>query len=97
MSSTLYDFSLINKPVFLFFPDLENYSNNERGLYLNIKDLPYPCSTTFEDLIVDIEKFDIDKYNKKVKKFIQSLGYVEEQKTSEIVAKFILEEGYKNE
>ena len=95
MSSTLFDFSLTKKPVLLFFPDLENYVNNERGLYIDINELPFSCSTTFEKLISDIQNLNMKEYSKRVKKFIDGLGYLNVRKTSENVAKFILEEGIK--
>lgn len=97
MSSCLFDFSLMDKPVFLFFPDLEEYKNNERGLYINIDELPFACSKTFEKLLQDIEKFDLKEYQVKVNKFINSLGYVNREKTADKVAQFILNNGVNNE
>lgn len=97
VSSCLFDFALMNKPVFLFFPDLENYKNNERGLYLDINELPFKCSCNFEGLLSDIEEFELSKYQYSIKKFIDNLGYVKKEKTSEKIAKFILNNGEENE
>lgn len=97
ISSCLFDFALMDKPVFLFFPDLENYKNKERGLYINIEELPFGCSQTFEELLQDIEKFDLNEYQVKVKEFINSLGYVDKEKTADKIAQFILSDGVNDE
>lgn len=97
ISSCLFDFVLMEKPVFLFFPDLEYYKNTERGLYINIEELPFKCSENFEGLLTNIDGFDMITYKNKVKEFINKLGYVDKQKTAEKIAKFILKNGEDNE
>jgi len=97
ISSCLFDFALMNRPVFLFFPDLDNYKNNERGLYIEIENLPFKCSEDFNGLLKNIEEFNSLEYSKKVKKFIKELGYLNEKETAEKIAKFILNDGVENE
>lgn len=50
-SSIIYDFALLEKPVILFAPDLDEYSN-ERGLYEDYYSFsPYPVTTNEKELI----------------------------------------------
>lgn len=48
-SSVLFDFLIYQKPVVLFAPDLEDYENN-RGFYLDYRELPYPIAQTRDEL-----------------------------------------------
>lgn len=62
-SSTL-DFSLFNKPIFLFCSDYEEYKKNERDFYISLEDLPFPFALTNEGLCENIKSFDEEKYIK---------------------------------
>lgn len=95
MSSCLFEFALIEKPVFLYFPDLEHYKNEERGLYFDIQKLPFPYSTDFNLLIKEILNFDEKKYKNATKKFIKELGYTDKKMVSKEIAKYILEDSKK--
>lgn len=97
MSSSIFDFALANKPVLIFFPDLQNYKNNERGLYIDINDTPFAVATNFEELVDNIQSFDNNKYIDETEKFLKEFGFIEEKNASEKVAKFILEDMKNNE
>ena len=91
-SSSMIDYALTGKPCFLFFPDLENYSNRERGLPLDINELPFPISKTFDSLIGSINSFDENKYTEDVKKFLQKIGNVDDGHAAARIAKYIYED-----
>lgn len=38
-SSILFDYSFFRRPIFLFIPDIEEYEENQRGLYIRPEDL----------------------------------------------------------
>lgn len=48
-SSVFFDFSLTRKPVVLFVYDKDQYLE-ERGMYLDIEDLPFPKARTIDEL-----------------------------------------------
>ena len=75
-SSTMFEFYLMNKVVFLYATDVENYES-ERGLYFSYDIIPFPKAKTFEDLLKVIEGFDRNKYDQKVDVFMQSIGFTE--------------------
>ena len=56
-SSSIWDFSLMYRPAFLFTPDLYQYSE-ERDFYSPIEEWPYPNAQTLYDFIVLIHKYD---------------------------------------
>lgn len=75
-SSTMFEFYLMNKIVFLYTTDVENYES-ERGLYFCFESIPFLKAKTFEDLLKVIEDFDRNKYDQKVDVFMQSIGFTE--------------------
>jgi len=89
-SSSMFDYSITKKPCFLFFPDLEHYRSIERGFYIPVENLPFPVSTTFEDLCQSILEFDNKEYIKNVKTMQHKLGFSESPDSSKRVVKYIL-------
>ncbi|MFX1588651.1 MAG: CDP-glycerol glycerophosphotransferase family protein, partial [Promethearchaeota archaeon] len=62
-SSTMLDFSLLNRPILLFPYDFDEYKK-VRGMYYNLEDIaPGPLIFTFQELINNIR--DIEDINKK--------------------------------
>lgn len=90
-SSCMFDFALTGKPCFLFFPDLKEYKENERGLYFEIENLPFPCSENFDEFQANIEFFDENKYAKQVNRMLQEIGNVDDGNASERVVRFLME------
>lgn len=94
-SSCMFDYILTDKPCFLFFPDLDNYSNKERGFYISIEELPFPLAVSFEELISTISEFDNDEYLNKIHLLKNNLGYMEDGKSTQRVLEWIFKDaGY---
>ena len=74
ISSCLYDFFITKRPTFSFFPDLEYYKNEERGLYIPLTEFPFQFSKNFEELLMNIETFDMPKYLSDIDKFLKKYG-----------------------
>lgn len=91
-SSCMFDFAFTKRPVFLFFPDVDYYKDKERGFYFDINTLPFPCSKTFDELLLSIETFDIVTYIKAIEKMNQMLGAVDDGQASKRVVDFIISE-----
>lgn len=62
-SSCMWDFSLTNKPIFVFSPDLQEY-NKYPGFFMDICDWPYPISRNNKELVDNIFVFDYEKYKR---------------------------------
>lgn len=72
-SSIMWDFSLREKPVFLFHPDVDRYEK-ERGYYLPFEKMPYIEAFDNEDLCRKIDSFHEEKYVLKLRVFLEKYG-----------------------
>ena len=89
-SSSLYDFLLTEKPCFIYAPDLDNYKTIDRGMYVDIYDLPLSISIDSADLINSIMTFQKETYKKDVRRYLAELGNIEDGHASERVVNDII-------
>lgn len=94
-SSTLWDFSLMYKPAFIYANDLKDYCT-ERNFYVPIEQWPFPrasCNDSLEDIILN---FDENVYRKAVAWHHEQLGNTETGEATQLVCnriEQIIEEG----
>lgn len=88
-STTIWDFSFMKKPCFLFCPDLDYYINKDRGVYTPIETWPGILCRSKEELEQAILNFDEEKYDKKVEKHHCDMGSYETGHACEQVCKRI--------
>lgn len=89
-SSSMFDFGIMGKACILYAPDIKMYLK-ERKMYFDIRKLPFPLSENEDELHSIIRKFDTEKYRKNLKSFYNDLGLNETGKSSEAVAKKIMD------
>ncbi|MBP5304835.1 MAG: CDP-glycerol glycerophosphotransferase family protein [Lachnospiraceae bacterium] len=59
-SSVMFDYSILERPMYFYAYDLESYRDELRGFYFDfISEAPGPVSKTTEELISDIKKYGI--------------------------------------
>ena len=68
-SSSMFDYSLLERPCILYATDLEAY---DRGYYHKFSELPYPIAQSQEELINIIETFDHQAYQTALNDFMQN-------------------------
>ncbi|SEH75024.1 CDP-glycerol glycerophosphotransferase [Ruminococcus flavefaciens] len=88
-SSSIWDFSLMKKPAFLFANDLKEYKN-ERDFYTPIEEWPYPMSETMEELIQTIMDYDKEKAEIRINKHHAALKSCETGNASKIIGNMII-------
>ncbi|MGL5351798.1 MAG: CDP-glycerol glycerophosphotransferase family protein [Clostridium sp.] len=88
-SSLMFDFALTERPCFLYVPDIEEYTNNDRKLYFDINELPFIKTTSNESLIYEIKHFNNSEYITCLKTFATKVGSFENGGASKEVAKHI--------
>ena len=83
-SSVFYDFAVMNKPMYFYMYDLEDYQEELRGFYIDIyKDLPGQIYVNEDDLLKDITK---NKYDyAKLKAFKERFNNHDDGKASKRV------------
>ena len=85
-SSSIWDFALLEKPGFLYTPDLQDYLN-ERGFYTPIEQWPFPFAASNEELRELIESFNEEKNKKKIAGHFDLLGSFENGSACEKIIK----------
>lgn len=88
-SSLIFDFALSKKPCFLYVPDLEDYTKNDRRLYFDIKELPFICTLSNEELIRSISNFKDKEYKNNLSEFNLKIGSFEKGNSCKRIAKRI--------
>ena len=88
-SSLIFDFSITNRPCFLYIPDLVEYTGSDRKLYFDIAELPFISARTNSNLLEKINQFDVEVYEERLQKFLKQIGSYEEGKASECLLKRI--------
>ena len=75
-SSTMFDFMLMKRPVFLFTQDMEDYQRM-RGLKDWFSQVPFPICYDNDELIQAIKDFDAQKYQNNIERFNHLYGSLE--------------------
>ena len=84
-SSSMFDYALTKRPVFLYTPDLDDYKNSERGFYFDIESTPFSVSRSFSELIKNITEFDRSAYEGRVDEFLIKIGNAEKGSATDAV------------
>lgn len=90
-SSIMFEPAFVNKPVFLYAPDADEYISNDRALLLDYYSLPFDIAKDNEELSNIIIGFDENNYLNDVKSFLNKYGVSEDGHSAERAAKFISE------
>lgn len=89
-SSSMWDFSLQRKPVFLYYNDADDVGK-EVGFYRHPDTYPYPKGHTTEELCQAIICFDDDKYQRDLDVWFKEYGSYDDGHASERVVDWILD------
>lgn len=90
-SSSMFDYANTGKPCFLYFPDLVNYRDRERGFYYDIESLPFPLATSFNELMDCIYSFDAEQYQVDIKELLKRIGSMDDGFASKRFVEYIWE------
>ena len=81
-SSCIFDFLLTGRPGFIYTTDSDLY-DEVRGLYYPLKETPFLIAENNEQLCKNIDDFNTNVYEKKVKQFFYDKGSVEDGHAAE--------------
>ena len=88
-SSAIFEGGMIGIPGFIYADDLEEYIADRGDLFFDMYKLPFPVALNNEELMENILRFDEQKYQKDLNKFIKEVGIFEDGKASERVVELI--------
>lgn len=88
-SSSMWDFCLTKKPVFIFAPDVKKYIAS-RGFSIPIEKWPYMIATSNEELNENIQKFNHNKYLSNLDDYFEEIGSFENGHACEEVMKYVI-------
>lgn len=86
-SSSMFDMTVAGKKCALFVPDLQQYMENERGLYFDIQTLPFPKAGDMEQLVHCVA--DFEGYDQRCRVFLKEIGSFEDGNAAKHVAERI--------
>lgn len=76
-SSLMFDYSITNKPCYLYVPDEMEYMKKERELYFKLSEIPFIKAYSNQDLSEKIQQLDLVQYQKSLKSFHHRIGSYE--------------------
>lgn len=91
-SSIFFDFLVTGKPILFYMWDYDDYNQN-RGMYLDIDDLPGPIAKDADQLIQDIRTIEVvhEKYKETYNYFVDKFCYHDYGNVTEKVVKTIFD------
>lgn len=90
-SSCMFDMLIAGKKCILYAPDVDEYINDERGVYFDFDELPFPLAKSNNELEEKIIKFDESLYKEKSETFLKTIGSYETGQAAQRVARYIEE------
>lgn len=90
-SSSVWDYSLLKRPCFLYTTDLDEYLETQ-GFYVDVRDWPFPLAKNNEGLTDNIRNFDEAEYLTAVKKHHTDLGSFDNGNATKILSERIHKE-----
>ncbi len=88
-SSVMFEAGMIEKPVFLFATDIEEYKK-DRELYFDMKELPFILAESNAEFVDRIRNFDRDEYLTSLREFNEKMNYSENGTASDTIAERII-------
>lgn len=86
-SSSMFDMAMLKRPCLLYATDVEKY---DRGYYFRFDELPFPLARNQQELIENLNNFDLKGYQSDIERFNEKeIGFFEDGNASKSVAEWI--------
>lgn len=91
-SGCAFEFAITRKPVFLYGPDVDSYSQKERGLLFKLRELPFRMNTTIDELNDAIQRFSEKEHQAVLDEFYYNLGLEESGQGNRKISEILLQQ-----
>jgi len=89
-SSVMFDFNILQRPMFFYCYDLEEYKDTLRGFYFDfLEEAPGPVVLTTDELIEAIKLYKPSDYAEKQKAFTQKYNHLDDGNASKKIVQLI--------
>ena len=88
-SCVSFELAMINKPVFLFCKDIEEYKKGDRELNFDFEELPFKCSINEQELFDNIRSFSKKDYEIRCEEFFNNINLVKNKDASGDIVRII--------
>jgi len=88
-SSSIFESAIMKQPSFLYVEDEEEYVRDRGELLFDLEKLPFPLAHNIEELVIKIERFDFQKYETTLARFMDGIGIFEDGGASGRVADLV--------
>jgi CDP-glycerol glycerophosphotransferase len=89
-SSVMFDYNILQRPMFFYCYDLEQYKDTLRGFYFDfLKEAPGPVVLTTEDLIREIQQYDDSRYQNRRDAFTKKYNHADDGTASKQIVDLI--------
>ncbi len=89
-SSGIFDFSFLKRMGLLYASDYQKYQKEQRELYWDLRELPFPFADDMDELIANIDQFDECTYKQALEDYYDLVGLKESGSAAEQIAELIL-------
>lgn len=94
-SSVMFDYSLLNRPMYFYCYDLFKYKNTLRGFYFDFeKTAPGPISLTTEKLVEDIKNGVTEDHRGRYESFVEKYNPWDDGHASEKTIQYLFRSGF---
>lgn len=73
-SSCIFDAALRRIPCFTYATDFDQYKNEERGVYYDMEELPFPYARNNDEMERNVRAFDCEEFLRKWDAFAERMG-----------------------
>ena len=88
-SSTMFDFGVTGRPVFLYCEDLIEYCSGDRALEFSMDELPFGIAKNEDEFVDCINKFSANDYSSRLTAFYDKIGLEDSGKGPKVIADII--------
>lgn len=87
-SSSIWDYSFLKKPAFLYTSDIDMYKN-ERNFYVDIEQWPFKYARNNEELELQVRTYNHEELLEKIEKHHEMMGSFEDGKSTEKIYQYM--------